>query len=217
MTRSLFLVAVLTGILAGPALAEKQSYKMMLGNRQLGTLVFNGHGSNAALLSTMDHTPLGVANGTFEAVTRSKGGQVDYLGTSRGSKTREISFIRKGSTVEAVTVTPEDEKTDLSDTGKVPPGVISPTEVFASLANSGTCPSPMTMYDGRRVVKLATTGVQKEGNTVTCDMSYRVVMGPGHLSPFHFKSFGMQAVYSGQGLAAVTMSAGGFDVNLIRQ
>ncbi len=217
MTRSVLLVAALSSLLAGPTMAEKQTYMMMLGNRQLGTLVFDGNGSNSALLSTMDNTPLGVANGTFEAVTRAKDDEVDYFGKSRGSKTRDIAVIRKANTVTAVTVTPQKEMTEMTDAGKVPAGVISPTEVFAALANGGTCPSPMAMYDGRRVVQMATTAMKQDGDTVTCDMSYRVVMGPGHLSPFHFKSFGMQIAYTAHKLARVTMSAGGFNVNLIRQ
>lgn len=209
-----FLISLALG---SPVVAESQTYAMMLGGRQLGTLVFDGAGENAALLSTMDNTPLGVADGTFEAVTRAKGNEVDYLGKSRGSKTRDIAVTRQAHTVTAVTVTPEKEMTELTDITKVPSGVISPTEVFAALANGGTCPTPMAMYDGRRVVQMATTAMKQEGDTVTCDMSYHVVMGPGHLSPFHFKSFGMQVAYAAGALARVTMSAGGFDVNLIRQ
>ena len=217
MTRHLLFAAAALGLLAGPALAERQSYAMMLGGRQLGTLVFDGAGQNAALLSTMDNTPLGVADGTFEAVTRAKGNEVDYIGQSRGGKTRDIIVTRQADTVTAVTVTPAKEITEMTDAAKVPAGVISPTEVFAALANGGTCPSPMAMYDGRRVVQMATTAMAQAGDTLTCDMSYRVTMGPGHLSPFHFKSFGMQIAYSAGALARITMSAGGFDVNLIRQ
>ena len=217
MTRHFLYAAAALGLLAGPALAERQSYAMMLGPRQLGTLVFDGAGQNAALLSTIDNTPLGVADGTFEAVTRTKDGEVDYIGQSRGGKTRDIAVTRQADTVTKVIVTPAKEMTDMTDAAKVPAGVVSPTEVFATLANGGTCPSPMTMYDGRRVVQMATTAMAQEGDTVTCDMSYRVTMGPGHLSPFRFKSFGMQVAYSAGALARITMSAGGFDVNLIRQ
>ena len=48
-------------------------------------------------------------------------------------------------------------------------------------------------------------------------MSYNVVMGPGHLSPFRFKSFGMQIVYTARKLDTVTITAGGFNVNMVRQ
>ncbi len=217
MTRTIPLLAALSVLLSGPAIAENQNYTMMLGNRQLGKLVFNGNASDASLLSTMHNTPLGVADGTFEAVARAKDGDITYFAKSRGSKTRDISVFRELNTVTTVTVTPEDEMTEMTNAAKVPFGVISPAEVFAVLANGGTCPSPMVMYDGRRVVQMATVATKPDGDSLTCDMSYRVVMGPGHLSPFRFKSFGMQVVYTARKLARVTITAGGFNVNLIRQ
>lgn len=217
ITRTIPLVSALSVFMSGPAIAENQIYMMMLGNRQLGSLVFDGNGSNASLLSKMDNTPLGVANGTFEAVTRAKDGDVASVLKSRGRKTRDISIIREVNTVTTVTVTPKEEMTEMTDASKVPVGVISPAEVFAVLANGGTCPPPMVMYDGRRVVQMSTIAMKPGGASLTCDMSYSVVMGPGHLSPFRFKSFGMQIVYTARKLDTVTMTAGGFNVNLIRQ
>ena len=75
MTR-LPLTAALLSLLAGPALAQTQTYAMMLGNRQLGTLQFDGGGQNAHLLSRLDNTPLCVADGTFEATARGAGDSV---------------------------------------------------------------------------------------------------------------------------------------------
>ena len=216
MTR-LPLIAALSLLLAGPAMAEPQTYAMMLGGRQLGTLNFDGSGSNVRLLSRLDNTPLGVADGTFEAVSRASGGTVSYTGQNRGSKTRDIAITRQGGTVEAVTIAPADDRTDVSDPATVPAGTLTPAEVFGVLANGSTCPNPVAMYDGRRVVQLATTAMETAGDTVTCALSYRVVAGKGHLSPFNFKSLAMTAIYRAQSLAEVTVSAGGFDVNLVRQ
>ena len=216
MTR-LPLIAALTVLLAGPAVAESQTYAMMLGNRQLGTLGFDGSGSNVHLISRLDNTPLGVADGTFEATARGTGGAISYTGTNRGSKTRDIAITRQGGTVGAVTVQPADDMTDLSDPAQVPAGTLTPAEVFGVLANGTTCPNPLAMYDGRRVVQLATTAMDTTGDTVTCTMSYRVVAGKGHLSPFNFKSLSMSATYRARALAQITVSAGGFDVNLVRQ
>ena len=210
------LIAALT-LLAGSAVAEQQNFAMMLGNRQLGTLAFNGSGSDVHLVSRLDNTPLGVADGTFEAVTRSKGETVEYLGSNRGSKTRDIVLTREGTKVTAVTVTPTDEMTNLSDVASVPDGTLTTAEVFGVLANGTTCPNPLTMYDGRRVVQMATTAMNKSAETVTCNMSYRVTAGKGHLSPFNFKSLSMTAVYRSGALAQITVSAGGFDLNLVRQ
>ena len=216
MTR-LPLIAALTILLAGPAVAQSQSYALMLGNRQLGTLAIDGSGSDVRLLSRLDNTPLGVADGTFEATARSAGGTVSYTSQNRGSKTRDIAITRQDGTVGAVTVQPADDMTDVSDPARVPAGTLTPAEVFGVLANGTTCPNPLAMYDGRRVVQLATTAMNAEGDTVTCTLSYRVVAGKGHLSPFNFKSLSMSAIYRARTLAQITVSAGGFDVNLVRQ
>ncbi|MBU2360543.1 MAG: hypothetical protein KKB02_16695 [Alphaproteobacteria bacterium] len=210
------LIAALATLLAGPALAAQQNFAMMLGNRQLGTLAFDGSGKDVHLLSRLDNTPLGVADGTFEAVTRAKGDTIEYLGVNRGSKTRDIAVTREGTQVTAVTVTPADEMTVLSDISKVPAGTLTTAEAFGVLANGKTCPNPLTMYDGRRVVQMATTAMDTTGETVTCDMSYRVIAGKGHLSPFNFKSLSMTAIYQAGALAQITVSAGGFDLNLVR-
>ncbi len=211
------LIAALATLLAGPALAAQQNFAMMLGNRQLGTLAFDGSGKDVHLLSRLDNTPLGVADGTFEAVTRAKGDTIEYLGVNRGSKTRDIAVTRQGTQVTAVTVTPADEMTVLSDISKVPAGTLTTAEAFGVLANGKTCPNPLTMYDGRRVVQMATTAMDTTGETVTCDMSYRVIAGKGHLSPFNFKSLSMTAIYQAGALAQITVSAGGFDLNLVRR
>ena len=216
MTR-LPLIAALSLLLTGPAFAQSQTYAMMLGSRQLGTLDFDGSGQNVHLLSRLDNTPLGVADGTFEATARAAGDGIEYLGQNRGSKTRDIAITRQGAAVGTVAVSPAEDETDLSDPARVPAGTLTPAEVFGVLANGKTCPNPMAMYDGRRVVELATTAMDAVGDTVTCTMSYRVVAGKGHLSPFNFKSLAMQAIYQSGALAQVTVSAGGFDVNLVRQ
>lgn len=200
-----------------PALAEPQTFAMRLAGRQIGTLVFDGTGSNATVRSVMDNTPLGVADGTFDAATRQQGGQVTYQGRNRGKKSRDIAVTWQSGQVAGVTITPDKEVTDLSDPAKVPGGTLSPTEVFGALANATTCPAAMAMYDGRRVIDMGTSRRSRQGDSETCEMFYRVTLGPGHLSPFRFKSFGMQAVYVRQRLAQLTLSAGGFDFNLVRQ
>ena len=216
MTR-LPLIAALTVLLAGPAVAQSQTYALMLGNRQLGTLGVEGSGSNIRLLSRLDNTPLGVADGTFEATAQGNGETVSYTSQNRGSKTRDIAMTRQGGTVVSVSITPADDMTDVSLPAQVPAGTLTPAEVFGVLANGMTCPNPMAMYDGRRVVQLATTAMDTAGDTVTCTLSYRVLAGKGHLSPFNFKSLSMTAIYRSGALAQVTVSAGGFDVNLVRQ
>ncbi|WP_152465444.1 hypothetical protein [Sulfitobacter sp. THAF37] len=217
MTRFSILAPVLACLLCGPALAEKLTYAMALGSRQIGSVSYDGGPRAGRLLAVMDNTPLGVADGSFEAVTRAQAGTVIYESRSRGSKQREIVVKRAGGRVTEVTVIPPDEATDLSDVAQVPRGVMSLTEAFAAMALGRDCPDPMTVYDGRRVVRIATAARSDSGSEVSCKMSYRVVQGPGHLSPFRFRSLGMELTYATSALQRITFSAGGFDVTLTRQ
>ena len=207
-------LAALALLAAVPAQAE--SYAILLGSRQIGTLQTSG----SSLVSTLNNTPLGVADGTFEAgvsaVRLADGGSAQqFVGRNRGSKTRDISVIRQDGRVADVTVVPADDATDLSAPAAVPAGVLFPPEAMARLEAAGGCPAPMAMYDGRRVVSIATlSSAQVNGETV-CEMSYRVSAGKGHLSPFNFKSLAMELAYSGGALARITVSAGGFDVSMV--
>lgn len=216
MKRPARLVACVLGLLAGPATAEPMTFALMLGERQIGTLVFDASIRETQLRSTLDNTPLGVADGTFDAVTRTTGAQTAYLGRNRGGKTRDIAVSWQGDSVTDVTVTPQGEGTDLSDPAKVPRGALSPSAVFAALAQGRNCPSPMAMYDGRRVIQIGTTTATEVGTSVTCEMAYRVILGPGHLSPFRFRSVDMQAVYTSGALREITLGAGGFRVRVLR-
>jgi len=217
MLRILFSITAFLALIAGPTWAEPQNYAVSLGGRQLGTLQFNGQSRNAAFLLTLNNAPFGIKNGTFNAVTETEGDTTDYLGTNRGSETRDIAITRRTDQVASVTIAPASEMTEMSDAGMVPAGIVFPPELFAALAEAETCPSPLAVYDGRRVVQIATEAVKQEGETVVCDMSYRVVMGPGYVSPFYLKSFGMQLMYTDRKLARASMSGGGFKVHLTRQ
>ncbi|KQI70124.1 hypothetical protein AN189_01640 [Loktanella sp. 3ANDIMAR09] len=209
-------ISFLVFMSATPTIAE--TYAMMLGNRQIGTLETNG----ASLQSTLNNTPLGVADGTFQAsVTRVQlpDGSIaeQYLGVNRGGKTRDISVIRQNGRVADVTVVPANDATDLSAPDTVPADVLFPSELFARLERAGGCPAPLQMYDGRRLVAISTASTATENGQTVCDMDYRVAAGKGHLSPFNFKSLNMQLAYADGALARVTVSAGGFDVSMLRQ
>ncbi|HCQ59121.1 MAG: hypothetical protein ABJG14_17715 [Sulfitobacter sp.] len=217
MRRILSALAVLFAVTGGPAWADPQTYAVALGGRQLGTLQFNGQSRNAAFLLSLNNAPFGIKNGSFNAVTQSNGNTASYLGANRGSETRDIAIDRTAGRVTSVEITPSSEMTELSDAKAVPPGVLFPPELFAALATGNSCPSPLALYDGRRVVQVATQEVREEGPAVHCDMSYRVVMGPGYVSPFYLKSFGMALVYTAGTLTKASLSGGGFKVHLIRQ
>lgn len=215
--RCLLQAALLLGLLPAAGIAEVQSYAVLWGKRQLGTLRLDDAPRDTSMLLTLDNAPLGIKNGTFEAVARARGGRVDYLGQNRGSETRDIAMVREAGAVTTVSVTPQSEMTEMSEGGKAPRGVVFPPEVFAALAKGRGCPEPMALFDGRRVVQLRPVSQVEEGTQTLCEMSYKVVMGPGYVSPFHFRSFGMELAYQAQRLTRMTVSGGGFAVTLLRR
>lgn len=215
--RTTVYLTVLFSVVSGSAWGDGAQYQIMLGNRQIGLLAFEEDGRNPGLRASLGNTPLGLADGTFSADTIVDDGVVSYRSESRGSKNRDISATRRAGRVTELMVVPPQEMTGLSDARKVPSGVVFPTEVLQELVNAGTCPMPMTMYDGRRVVQIVTTAMTQEGNAVRCELSYRVVLGPGHLAPFYFNSLKVQVMYSASKLTRITVTAGIFRLHFLRQ
>lgn len=159
---------------------------------------------------------------------------VPFLGSSIGSVTNsrftgESRSSRKQRTViveiannhaNSTVITPTDELTELSDIVRVPAGVTDPVRIFGALVGAGNCPDSMKMYDGRRVVTLTPDGHSNEGDTLTCNMYYRVNAGPGHLSPLGISSAKIILRYDTAGeqrsLQQMQISSGIFRVRLDR-
>lgn len=199
------------------AQAEIQRYDLLLGQRQLGTLSFDT--DTLDLVSDLNNTPLGVADGYFSAQSgpaRTPEGisVTQYL--SQSAK-RQISFVMDENNVLTTTISPTREATTLSEPEAVPAGVIPITEGFAAIAMASGCPTPFTMYDGRRVVQVATRAQSANITEILCEMDYRVTAGPGHLSPFRFRTLDMTLLYRDGILALITVSAGGFELQVVRQ
>ena len=210
---------------------QSQRYQVLLGGRALGALDYarsaSGAGASQTLSATFDNTPLGVFDGTFQGTSkpvRAEGGDVllQYLGQSESSrKSRVISVLLDAARVMETVVSPEGERTPLSQAERVPAGVVDPVAAFGRLVGSAGCPEPFTMYDGRRVVEISTQASQREGGTLSCRMDYEVVAGPGHLSPLRFRSLDMELTYdmSGPGgaiLREIDIKAGVFHLAVVR-
>lgn len=174
---------------ASPAAAE-QSYKVFLGGHQLGWLQFSP-GTTAELRSLFDSTPLGVFDGGYEGRSRNTGDQAtQYEGISTATKkSRAVEIIsdREGRVAD-VTITPEKDRTALSNPMEVPQGVLDPVAGFGRLVSGSTCPEAFKLYDGRRVIQVSPGKSSTSGTVTTCWMDYRVILGPGHLSPLYIKS-----------------------------
>lgn len=209
-----FLIWTLMG---NAARAEVQHYDLMLGQRQLGTLSFDTDRMN--LLMDLDNTPLGVADGYFNAQSRAARNADGIAVTHYLSQSikREISFVLDENKVLTTSIIPTKEATTLSQPQAVPAGVIPLTEGFARLTTTGTCPTPFSAYDGRRVVQVATRAQSVDGADILCEMDYRVTNGPGHLSPFRFRTLDMALRYRDGALALVTVGAGGFELRMVRR
>lgn len=209
----LFRLALLACLAAGAARAE--TFSVALGGRILGSLEY----TPGRLVNLLDSTPLGVADGLFRGVRRRDGEAVRYVGQS-DERRIEVLFA-SGRATETV-VEPASERTRLSDPAAVPAGVTDPVDGFGRVVDARDCPGPIRIYDGRRTVEMATVSREASPTWLTCAIDYRVIAGPGHLSPFRLESMDITAHYalaSGAvtGLAQLDIRAGGFTLSLLRQ
>lgn len=211
LRQTLIAAFILTG-----AMARADSYSVNLGGRVLGVLTYDMQGAVAAMRSTLDNTPLGVFNGTFQG--QSTAGQFRSLSQS-SRKTREISFRSDNGRVMEVSVAPQDERTELSDPARVPAGVIDPVTTLGRFIGASGCPDAFRTYDGRRAILVQPVRGTQTDSELVCEMSYRVTHGPGHLSPLYIKSISVTLTYdmaTGQSLREMEFGAAGFVLTLAR-
>ena len=213
----LFLATSVTGT------AEAQSvFDVSLGGKKLGTLSYGGSKSNETMNTTLSNTPLGVFNGTMNASSKAAGGTRTFkanTGAERKKRTVIVSH-QAGRALETM-VDPAAQITPLSDPARVPAGIVDPVQAIGKLVNAKDCPAKITIYDGRRAVALTPTKASIEEGMQTCQMSYRVVAGPPHLSPLNVSKAKMKLVYSTgdapRQLVRLEVSHGIFKVKLQRQ
>lgn len=226
--KSIPLALLLPVVLAFTAtMAIAQSFDVSLGERLLGSLTFNAKKDGATLRTTLNSTPLGVFNGTFVGTSRrfktDRGTTaLQYVGESASSrKTRTISVLSERNRVVETVVAPQSERTPLSDPARVNAQMIDPVTAFGQMVSASGCPSSTHIYDGRRVVALQVTGSATEANTLTCDLRYTVVAGPGHLSPLYISNVSVVLKYNtageGQKLSNMQFSSGPFSLSIKRR
>ncbi|MDN5787736.1 hypothetical protein [Pseudorhodobacter sp.] len=213
-----------TLLLATPALAAEQGYGVVLGGRQLGWVIFDSGAGISKVRSQFDNTPLGVFNGSYTGASRpgSGSGATVYKGNSSSSnKAREVTITRAADGhLTDVLITPQKDRTDLSVATNVPPGVLDPVEGFGRLISGKSCPSPFALYDGRRVVQVTSGASTTSGTVTTCDIAYKVVLGPGHLSPLYLKNITIRMEYDSAkaktGVTLMRLRSGIFEVDFVR-
>ncbi|WP_146591612.1 hypothetical protein [Puniceibacterium confluentis] len=232
MLRKLVCIGVLC--LLGSAtsgLAESASFRLLLDGRDMGRLDLRSNGRSTgfqgSLLALLDNTPLGLADGKFQSVSQpaqtAEGRAVQQYEShsATGRKNRVISFLLENGRVVQTDVAPPGERTALSNPEKVPAGVIDPAMALDRIVSAGTCPEALRYYDGRRVVEISFTSSDVNGPRRTCHGTYRVIAGPGHLSPIRITRLGMDLTYvSGPdgkvSLAEIDLKTGPFRLQMLR-
>lgn len=230
--RFLCLGAAVLALSAGTGAAETTSFRVLLGGRDLGSLQFRsdgrGDGFAADLTARFDNTPLSLANGTFTGSSRpgrTEAGQAAHAYASHSAfsrKNRRISILLSDGAAVATDVQPKDEETALSQPEAVPAGVIDPAMAFQRLLDTREgCPATFRYYDGRRVVQLSFAAPEAAGAGRVCHGAYRVVAGPGHLSPLRITALKIDLTYGpgagGEGgLRELDLSTGPFALHVAR-
>ncbi len=196
LVRALCMFAALLAGYAQPLTAEILVWNVSLSGVALGQVQYSD-AMPQRLETQVDRTPLGVFDGTFEAYSKAlSAGVTNFASSSRTTrKGRDISFNIDNGVVGNVMVLPLSEQTRISQPSRVPRDVLDPVRAFGRLARASSCPAPFQLYDGRRVVAISTDSTSQENGGLTCQVTYQIVKGPGHLSPFRFKRFAMELTY----------------------
>ncbi|MGR3484609.1 MAG: hypothetical protein ACU0BF_04635 [Paracoccaceae bacterium] len=213
---ALALAAALTAVLSSALPAGAQTYAVMLGERTIGQVSYAGSPGAARMDGELNNTPMGVASGAFGATSQAQSdGSTLYVG---GSSKRRITVRLSGGRAVAVEVDPRSEATAASDPAAAPAGVVDPVTAFGRLVRATGCPERFAMYDGRRAIELTPTArAATDGGLTRCTIDYRVTAGPGHVSPFRVRRIGIDALYGGDGMRRMALSAGPFEVTLVRR
>jgi hypothetical protein len=223
---ALFFLPLVAVALSVPPVSA-QSYDLRLGDSFLGTLVYEEDVGVTRIKATLSNTPLGLFNGTFEAVSRSvptTSGkslrEYQSLGVS-SRKTREIAVLLDREGVVETRVRPQSERTNLSNPDNVVDIVIDPVSALGVMLSAAECPSDLRFYDGRRVILLSMLSSQMVDGELSCELSYSVIAGPGHLSPLYIHNMSLTLSYNSradtQVLSLMQLSAGLWSLNIVRR
>ena len=211
------------GLMLAATTAQAETFSVSLGKITLGKLVHTGTSGGASLKATLDNTPMGVFDGTFNGTakpaTATDGTPViHYNSVSKSSrKSRSVQVqIAKGRAL-ATDVTPSSEITNLSDPAKAPKNITDPARAIGMLINSSGCPARINIYDGRRAIALIPGTSETKDDKLICSIAYKVTAGPGHLSPLKISKAKMKVTYdttNGQSLQQITLRSGPFNLVL---
>jgi len=221
MTLKTFALAVSLACCATSAAAQTV-FDVKLGAKTLGTLSYATSGSSARMITTLNNTPLGVFNGTMDAVSKPDSGRRTFKAkTGAENKDRTVTVSHKAGRALETVVEPAVQMTPLSDPSKVPAGIVDPVQAFGQILAAPDCPARITLYDGRRAMTVSLVAAAVEDGLQTCKMSYRVIAGPPHLTPLNVAKAKMNLIYTANDkprqLTRIELSHSVFRLKLLRR
>lgn len=196
LSLSRLLPALGLGLLLAPGAQAAERFAISLGGNHLGQLTHAQSGDTQDLTLLLDSTPFGVFDGSYSGRTVSSGAVARHSGRTRSTrKSRDVSMRIEGGQPREVALSPEAERTALSEAAAVPGPVLDPVRGFDALLDVAACPDGVRIYDGRRVGLLSLVEAQRAANEVTCRASYRVIEGPGYLEPLGISRLSVELTY----------------------
>jgi hypothetical protein len=137
----------------------------------------------------------------------------------RKKRVTSIALTTDGAVVTAA-IAPAKDVTEYTQAANVPAPVLNPVQAFAQLADRTDCPSAFRIYDARRVVQITPESTAQSGSVTSCDLSYQVVLGPGHARPLNLKTARMTVEFdpsvAKNGASKISVRSGLFELTMIR-
>ena len=176
--------------------------------KQIGSIkIYEASNSDSRVIyigGKISSSPLKIFNGKFEHKTiitkvNEAASKVHYESNVDAIfKHRKINYTVKNNRLITVNVSPKNETTKFTNPKQIDFVFIDPTRAITELLNK-PCKNSFKIYDGRRVIGVNSI---KPTSKSECGYVYKILKGPGHLSPFNFKTFKILTFFDQNGNSA---------------
>ena len=160
-----------------------------------------------------------IFNGEFKYKTtftekNSRASRLNYESSVDATfKERKINYRVGNDRLISVDVFPKNEETKFSNPEQIDFDFIDPAYAITKLMST-PCKDSFKVYDGRRIIEVIPTG---PASKLECGYVYKIEKGPGHLSPFNFKTFEISTFFDqdrNAGSLAIIVKTGPFKLIL---
>ena len=208
------------------SLADEYKYlSISFLGRKIGTIevreVSNIDSKEIHVNGKISSSPFKMFNGAFKYKTtftkiNSGASQLHYERSVNATfKERKINYRVKNNRLVAVEVFPKREETKFTNPKRIDFDFIDPAYAIIKLLST-PCKGSFKVYDGRRLIDIIAI---EPTSKLKCGYVYKIEKGPGHLSPFNFKTFKILTFFDQHGNSAnrtMTVKAGPFKLILNR-